>query len=170
MRILLASPESDVWNSRQHIHMGLGYLAGALRAHGYNFEIWDASIEEQFGSLADKLSRDPFDVVCLSAPTPLIVNAWEAARTAKRCGAITILGGPHLTLMPHESMEKDAVDLVVRGEAEYTIIEIMQALEKNIEIPQKTAQYQPAGIKLPWRGRRNGKNCGCAFWSKSIPL
>ncbi len=154
MRILLASPESDVWNSRQHIHMGLGYLAGALRAHGYNFEIWDASIEEQFGSLADKLSRDPFDVVCLSAPTPLIVNAWEAARTAKRCGAITILGGPHLTLMPHESMEKDAVDLVVRGEAEYTIIEVMQALEKNIEIlraknQDRDPRFPTANLQAP---------------------
>jgi radical SAM superfamily enzyme YgiQ (UPF0313 family) len=145
MRILLASPESEVWNSRQHIHMGLGYLAGALRAHGYNVEIWDASIEVAFETLDEKLGRDPFDVVCLSAPTPLIVQAWEAAATAKKHGAITILGGPHLTLMPHESMEKDMVDLVVRGEAEYTIIEIMQALEKYLEIlhsRQQRAEYQ----------------------------
>ncbi|NJN99067.1 MAG: hypothetical protein HC875_35725 [Anaerolineales bacterium] len=49
-------------------------------------------------------------------------------------GAITILGGPHLTLMPHESMEKPEVDLVVRGEGEYTIIEIMRVLEKEAEI------------------------------------
>jgi radical SAM superfamily enzyme YgiQ (UPF0313 family) len=114
--------------------MGLGYLAGALRAHGYELEIWDASIESQFESLDEKLSRDPFEVVCLSAPTPLIVQAWEAAVVAKRHGALTILGGPHLTLMPHESMEKAMVDLVVRGEAEYTIIEIMEALERNIEL------------------------------------
>ena len=34
MRILLVSPKSSVWNSRKHIHMGLGYLAGALLAPG----------------------------------------------------------------------------------------------------------------------------------------
>jgi anaerobic magnesium-protoporphyrin IX monomethyl ester cyclase len=127
----LASPEPGVWNSRKHIHMGLGYLAGSLLAHGYEVEIWDAAVEERFESLDEKLRRDPFEVVGISAPTPLINNAWEAATIAKKHGAITILGGPHLTLLPQESMEKDQVDLVVRGEAEYTIIEILQALEKE---------------------------------------
>lgn len=153
MKILLASPESDVWNSRKHIHMGLGYLAGSLLAHGYDVEIWDAAVETEFETLAEKLRRDPCDVVCLSAPTPLIVNAWEAAATAKKYGAITILGGPHLTLMPHESMQKDQVDLVVRGEGEYTIIEIMRALEKELEIrreqPAKAGDQQPADLHSP---------------------
>jgi radical SAM superfamily enzyme YgiQ (UPF0313 family) len=111
--------------------MGLGYLAGSLLAHGYECEIWDASVESDIESLDEKLARDPFDIVCLSAPTPLIVQAWEAAAIAKRRGAITILGGPHLTLMPHESIQRPEVDLVVRGEGEYTIIEIVRALEKE---------------------------------------
>jgi anaerobic magnesium-protoporphyrin IX monomethyl ester cyclase len=131
MRILLASPESGVWNSRKHIHMGLGYLAGSLLAHGYDVDIWDAAVEEEVETLDQRLARDAYDVVGISAPTPLIVNAWQAAATAKRHGAITILGGPHLTLMPHESMEKPQVDLVARGEAEQTIIEIMHALERD---------------------------------------
>jgi radical SAM superfamily enzyme YgiQ (UPF0313 family) len=136
MRILLASPESGVWNSRKHIHMGLGYLAGALLTHGYEVDIWDAAVEEEYESFNERLARDPYDIVGISAPTPLIVNAWQAAQIAKRRGAITILGGPHLTLMPHESMEKEAVDLVVRGEAEQTIIEIMAALKKDSGIAQ----------------------------------
>ena len=131
MKILLASPESDVWNSRKHIHMGLGYLAGTLLAHGYEADIWDADVEAEIESLDQRLARDPCPVVGLSSPTPLIVNAWEAATTARKHGAITILGGPHLTLMPHESMQKPQVDLVVRGEAEQTIIEIMCALERD---------------------------------------
>lgn len=134
MKILLASPESEVWNSRKHIHMGLGYLAGALLAHGYHVDIYDASIEAETESLEARLNREHFDVVGLSAPTPLINSAWESAAIAKNHGAVTILGGPHLTLRPHESMEKDMVDLVVRGEAEQTIVEIMAALEKQQKI------------------------------------
>jgi len=134
LKILLASPDSDVWNSRKHIHMGLGYLAGSLIAHGYEVEIWDASVESDIESLDEKLARDHFDVVGLSAPTPLINNAWEAAAIAKKHGAVTILGGPHLTLMPHESMGKDQIDLVVRGEAEYTIVEVIQALEREAQL------------------------------------
>jgi radical SAM superfamily enzyme YgiQ (UPF0313 family) len=114
--------------------MGLGYLAGSLLAHGYECDIWDASVEADVESLGERLARDPYDIVCLSAPTPLITQAWESAAIAKKHGAITILGGPHLTLMPHESMEKPQVDLVVRGEGEYTIIEIMRALEKELEM------------------------------------
>jgi radical SAM superfamily enzyme YgiQ (UPF0313 family) len=41
------------------------------------------------------------------------------------------LGGPHLTLMPDESMQRDEVDLVVRGEAEETIVEILQAMKRT---------------------------------------
>ena len=152
MRILLASPESPVWNSRKHIHMGLGYLAGSLLAHGYDVEIWDASVEADYETLDQKLARDPFDIVCLSAPTPLIVEAWQAATTAKKHGALTILGGPHLTLMPHESMEKDQVDLVVRGEGEYTIIEILHALEKEAELNQlaiTNPQSQISNLQSP---------------------
>ena len=32
MNTLLVGPKSSVWSSRMHIHMGLGYLAGALIA------------------------------------------------------------------------------------------------------------------------------------------
>ncbi|MFQ5576468.1 MAG: B12-binding domain-containing radical SAM protein, partial [Anaerolineae bacterium] len=127
MRVLLASPESGVWNSRKHIHMGLGYLAGALLAHGHEVDIWDAAVEEERESFAGLLARQRYDVVGISAPTPLITNAWQAARTAKMAGAVTILGGPHLTLMPHESMQKNAVDLVARGEGEQTLVEVLAA-------------------------------------------
>jgi radical SAM superfamily enzyme YgiQ (UPF0313 family) len=96
-------------------------------------------VEEDIESFDQRLTRDSYHVVGLSAPTPLIVNAWEAATTAKGQGAITILGGPHLTLMPHESMQKPQVDLVVRGEAEQTIIEIMHALEKDPGNQARTA-------------------------------
>lgn len=133
-RVLLASPESKVWNSRQHIHMGLGYLAGALRAGGYSVEIYDAAVETE--PLADVMRRGRYDVVGISAPTPLIREAWQAAAVAKATGAVTILGGPHLTLKPEESMERPEVDLVVRGEAEDTIIEIMQALELDAGVQE----------------------------------
>ncbi|MGQ9597963.1 MAG: B12-binding domain-containing radical SAM protein [Anaerolineae bacterium] len=128
MRVLLVSPKSDLWNSRKHIHMGLGYLAGALLAAGYqNVTLFDAEVEPE--SLAAHLAREQYDIVGISSPTPLIYEAWEAAALAKAQGAITILGGPHPTLLPDESMHRSEVDLVVRGEAEETIVEIVQAVQ-----------------------------------------
>jgi radical SAM superfamily enzyme YgiQ (UPF0313 family) len=112
--------------------MGLGYLAGAILATGYeDVTLFDAHIEAE--SLASHLARERYDVVGISSPTPLIYEAWAAAALAKAQGAITILGGPHLTLMPDESMrsEEASTDLVVRGEAEETIIEILQAIKET---------------------------------------
>ncbi len=130
MRILLVSPKSSVWSSRMHIHMGLGYLAGSLLAAGYkDVTLFDAQVEDE--SLAAHLARERYDLVGISSPTPLIYEAWEAASLAKERGAVTILGGPHLTLMPEESMEQQEVDLVVRGEAEETIVEVVRALEET---------------------------------------
>jgi anaerobic magnesium-protoporphyrin IX monomethyl ester cyclase len=115
--------------------MGLGYLAGALLADGYHVDIWDADVEADVESFEHRLARDPYPVVGISSPTPLIANAWRAAATAKEHGAVTILGGPHLTLMPHESMEKPQVDMVVRGEGEATIVKIAHALERDMGRP-----------------------------------
>ena len=87
MRILLASPESHVWHSRAHIHMGLGYLAGSLLAAGYaDLTLYDAAVETE--SIADTLqgaihAGRPYDVVGLSSPTPLIHEAWAAARALR---------------------------------------------------------------------------------------
>ena len=129
MKILLVSPEARVWNSRTHIHNGLGYLAGALLAAGYATDIYDGAVEDE--SLDGRLTREHFDVVGISSPTPLINEAWQYARTAKQHGAVTILGGPHLTLLPDESMQKPEVDFVARGEAEYTLVEFVRALERG---------------------------------------
>jgi radical SAM superfamily enzyme YgiQ (UPF0313 family) len=110
--------------------MGLGYLAGALIAAGYDdVTLFDAEVEDE--ALESLLAQERYDVVGISSPTPLIYEAWEAAALAKKQGAITILGGPHLTLMPNESMRRAEaeVDMVVRGEAEQTLVEIVRALE-----------------------------------------
>jgi radical SAM superfamily enzyme YgiQ (UPF0313 family) len=129
MKILLVSPEARVWNSRTHIHNGLGYLAGALLTAGYETDIYDGAVEDE--SLDARLTREHFEVVGISSPTPLINEAWQYARTAKQHNAVTILGGPHLTLLPDESMQKPEVDFVARGEAEYTLVEFLQTLERG---------------------------------------
>ena len=125
-KILLVSPDTPVWNSRRHIHNGLGYLAGALIHAGFDVALHDGAVED--APLAAHLTREHFDIVGISSPTPLIHNAWRAAQIAKQHGAITLLGGPHLTLMPEESLQRAEVDFFARGEAEETIVEFARGV------------------------------------------
>jgi len=129
MKLLLVSPKPQTWSSRRHIPLGLGYLAAVLAEEGHDVQLWDGAVENQ--PLADLLDEQAFDVVGITSVTPLIHEAWEAAAEARACNSVTMLGGPHLTLMPGESLEQDNVDLVVRGEAEDTIVEVVRQLEKD---------------------------------------
>ncbi len=129
MRVVLVSPQPQTWSSRKHIPLGLGYLAAVLQGDGHEVHLWDGAVERE--SLCTLLDRQRFDVVGITSVTPVIHEAWEAAREARKQDAITILGGPHPTILPAESLERPEVDLVVRGEAEDTIIEIMQALKED---------------------------------------
>ncbi|MGH2541932.1 MAG: B12-binding domain-containing radical SAM protein, partial [Ardenticatenaceae bacterium] len=127
MRVLLANPESKVWSSRKQIPLGLGYLAAVLRDNGHHVEIFDAAVEDEpFGHFLD---RTHFDMVGVTATTPLIYEAWKMAEQAKARGKCTILGGAHLTIMPMESMERPYVDFVAVGEAEDTLLELVTDLE-----------------------------------------
>jgi radical SAM superfamily enzyme YgiQ (UPF0313 family) len=118
-----------VWTSRKHIPLGLGYLAAVLRERGHQVGIYDSAIEDE--SLETVARRDGYDLLGITAVTPLIVDAWNMAREGKRLGLTTLLGGPHLTLMPEESVgpEHPEVDYVIKGEAEESIVEFVDALE-----------------------------------------
>ena len=129
MKCLFVSPISDVWNERKHISLGLGYLAAVVLEAGHEARIFDAAIEE--APLREVLAQEHFDIVGITATTPLIYEAWEAAKLAKEYGAITILGGAHPTLMPQESLERPEVDLVVRGEGEDTLVDIIETLQRS---------------------------------------
>ncbi len=127
MRFLLANPESQVWSSRKQIPLGLGYLAAVLRDAGHDVTIFDAAVEtEPFEAFLD---RTDFEMVGVTATTPMIYEAWKMAEAAKARGKRTILGGAHLTIMPMESMEKSFVDFVAVGEAEDTLLELVTDLE-----------------------------------------
>ncbi len=77
------------------------------------------------------MRRGGYELLGITAVTPLIVDAWTMAKEGKRLGLTTVLGGPHLTLMPEESIgpEHPEVDYVIQGEAEESIVEFVDALE-----------------------------------------
>lgn len=135
MRVILASPEAKVWSERKHIPLGLGYLAAVLREGGHDVMIYDAAVEDAgvdyYLDLAESQGK-PFGLIGITATTPLIEEAWEMAALAKRRGLFTALGGPHLTIMPLESLRPphhEVVDYVFKGESEYSLLDLVNTLD-----------------------------------------
>jgi radical SAM superfamily enzyme YgiQ (UPF0313 family) len=47
---------------------------------------------------------------------------------------VTVIGGPHVTFQDVECLESPHVDVVVRGEGEWTMLELMSSLEKGRDL------------------------------------
>ncbi|MBF0526021.1 MAG: B12-binding domain-containing radical SAM protein [Deltaproteobacteria bacterium] len=72
------------------------------------------------------------DIIGLSTMTPSYPAALVIARLAKRISpAKVIIGGVHATTLPEETAWQDNIDIVVRGEAEETMVELVACLEQG---------------------------------------
>jgi anaerobic magnesium-protoporphyrin IX monomethyl ester cyclase len=117
--------------------LGLAYLAAVCERAGYEVRVYDGDVEET--PLGTELASFAPDVVGITANTTQITAAWRDADLVKqpgpkygRPGLVTapyvILGGPHPTVLPEESASKPSVDVVVRGEGEATLLEVLARL------------------------------------------
>ncbi len=136
MKILLINPpwvirnQKNVWRNVASVMppLGVAWLAAVLEKDGHDVSILDANAM-QFG-LDDVgvwiREHGRFDLIGLTATTPLIGNALDIARSIKAewPETIVVLGGVHPTVLPEEVLGESAVDLVVRGEGEVTLSEI----------------------------------------------
>jgi anaerobic magnesium-protoporphyrin IX monomethyl ester cyclase len=121
---------------------GLLYLAGILEKKGHRVKIIDM---EAMGSTKSDIKiiikkEDPF-FVGITATTPVIKRALELCAIVKETDKDikTVLGGPHPTYFPRETIAEEAVDIVVCGEGEITICELMDPLLNN---PDGAAQVK----------------------------
>lgn len=128
MKILFVVPNVELNISvSQVIPLGLAYLASTLIEDGHEVDILDKRVE------SNAKMKDDYDLVGITATTPLIVKAWEISKEVKEFNpdCKVLLGGPHPTVLPDESLQQEAVDIVVRGEGEETIKEVCKNIEKN---------------------------------------
>jgi radical SAM superfamily enzyme YgiQ (UPF0313 family) len=111
----------------------LGILAVAtplLRA-GYSVRLIDSTITPNF---KQRILEEVKDGLCLAISLvtgPMIRETAEIARAVKAWNADfpIILGGWHPSLLPRQTLEAPYIDIVVRGQGEETLLEVVQHLE-----------------------------------------
>ena len=113
--------------------LGILYLASVLRKEGYEVSVIDASsLGLSQKELIEKIVALHPKYLGISATTLSISHAASLADEIKKTLNDTkiIIGGPHLTAIPEETMERfSAFDFGVIGEGEETIKELLQTLE-----------------------------------------
>ncbi|PCN50948.1 B12-binding domain-containing radical SAM protein [Candidatus Geothermarchaeota archaeon ex4572_27] len=114
--------------------LGLAWIAAVLEEAGHKVAILD--------SPTLSLTRDGFvryvkrfkpDLVGLTAITPTVYKAYAAADMIKEVypDVPVIVGGPHTTFMYEEALSRPSIDVVVRGEGEYTTLELVNVIERE---------------------------------------
>ena len=102
-------------------------ISAILKKHGFSCDLLLASEEKNLKKTV--LKRKPL-VLGFIAITGEHHWVLDIAKKAKKEGLLTLLGGPHPTYYP-EVIKEEGVDMIVRGEGEEAILELLTALKNK---------------------------------------
>lgn len=112
--------------------LGLLYLASYLKQNSaHQVTIIDSEVERlDHPDLRQRIEQLKPDLVGIQALTFTLIDALKTAATVKSYSRNTpvVLGGPHVTIYPQESLMLKDVDYIVRGEGEISFKEMLDNL------------------------------------------
>lgn len=112
--------------------LSLAYLAAILERNNYEVQVMDCPVLNiNHDQLKKDLSVFNPALIGITSMTPTTPSVLRSARVAKEAcpGSKVALGGPHATFMDKEILlEEKTADIIVRGEGEETLIEIVDQL------------------------------------------
>ena len=110
--------------------LGVMYISAVLKSTGHECDIYVGALEKD--DISEKALADSADIVCFSCLTSDYHWAIGKARILKdRSSVLTVFGGTHVTLNPEEVIQEPAVDIVCRGEGEYPMVDLVNAVEQK---------------------------------------
>lgn len=137
MRVLLIAYDNDSFIS--WFPQGLAYIAAALRLHGHDVEICNQDVYHYPDSyLTAYLNREHFDVVGLGAcggyyQYRKVLSVCRAIRNSRN-SPILMLGGHLPSPEPEFFLRKMEADVIVMGEGEETVVDLMDALSNRRDL------------------------------------
>jgi len=178
--MLINPPSPYLDNDLSYPPMGLLYLAGALKAQEYEVEVVELGGGTDWESKVKSLEGDVFGITCTTPNHAIVKKIANLLR-----GRLVIIGGPHPTFLPEEVLEDIPCSAIVRGEAEVTLIQVLEDIKRNrlqqiyegippeLDLVPKPARdlanlkaYSPGGT--PGTSVYTSRGCiyNCAFCSK----
>jgi anaerobic magnesium-protoporphyrin IX monomethyl ester cyclase len=134
VKVALVNPPITEGTFRHQLYLpiGLAYLAAVLQENGIEVKVIDCqALDINHERLRSELISYQPNIVGITSIAPLMSSALLSAKAVKETlpGVPVVMGGPHATFMDEQIIAKEsAVDLIVRGEGEQTLLEIAQNL------------------------------------------
>ena len=130
--------------------LGLAYIAASLEAHNIPVEIYDTLalgfdqerivgdqkiIGLSYSEITKKIKKYQPNLIGIAIPFSFQSSqAYAIAKLVKKINPkiITLVGGTHATIKPSEILKDKNFDLLIQGEGEYTILEIIKAIQQKL--------------------------------------
>lgn len=113
--------------------LSLGYVAAVLLKNGFEVDLIDCQTSgithEEF---RDEITKHQPDIVGIASAILTYKSALQVAKMVKETHpkCLTVIGGPHVTFWDENALQESAfLDVVVRKEGEYTMLELAQRVE-----------------------------------------
>ena len=159
--LLIAPPFYRLMGSHYNgLHLGIAYIAAVLKEHGHNIAVYNADYfdtadyldqkqllnnSSSYKAILNDFSDPIWDEIrkAISSFTPDFVGItmmtanYKAARNIARLAKVLnrdtkiVVGGPHPTLDPEGTLAEAEFDYVIRGEGEYTMLELVNGLKES---------------------------------------
>lgn len=136
--ILLLTPPTES-NRTAEENLGLGYLAAILRNNNYDVIIKDCWVEKiSINGIISliKLYKKDLLFIGISCYRSSIENTFTLSKGIKEVDNLLpiIVGGFGPTFYIEDFINQESIDIVVKGEAEETIIELANAIKENLTL------------------------------------
>jgi radical SAM superfamily enzyme YgiQ (UPF0313 family) len=143
------------------VSLGFGYIAGVLNEHGFYTKIYntdysdtnkDVDLEDIFNAydiyrnsvndidnpiwkeIIEKIKEFNPDIIGITLVFSVTVkSALNIANLIKKSlpNVKIVVGGPHATILPDDTLSYEEFDFLVRGEGEYTLLDLVEGKPLN---------------------------------------
>lgn len=109
--------------------LGIGYIAAYLRHHGYKVKVIDCTFKKMEDVVRDACQSR---VVGIYSMLSIVKPALEIAAALRERVELLVAGGPMPSAYPQKFL--DVFDVVVQGEGEETVLELMNELDNGMKL------------------------------------
>lgn len=146
MKVLLIAPPGKETIKSDLIHLiheerginppiGLLYVATSIKTNSHHIvRMLDASVDKlSIEQIGDNIKEFAPDIIGMTVSTFSLLECIDIARLARQIdpGIKIIVGGIHVYIYPRETIELGCFDYGLLGEAENSIIQLLNKLEAN---------------------------------------
>ncbi len=133
----------------------LAQIGAVVQEAGYTVDVIDAiGLRMTWEDFEKYMWKHKPRYMIIHATAPTLTNDMRTTFIGKAVGTISMAIGTHVTPMTRETLESfPTLDIVVRGEPEMTIVDVIQTIDRNVEADKSGATISMGNTELtaPWR-------------------